>query len=195
MKGAGGEGQQQGRKPTLVLSLSGLLLFRLAARQLCGLLNQEPPRSSWATRPQRSGYGRERGKPLSEAIRGEQPAPQREGVAVGEVGIPALGRGEGPLRADAALGHSPGAAAQATADAEQAGIAQADATADHMKPHKAGASGRAVEVGLVGMEPQAQGGEVSKEQLPGTAQGLRVIGEEDQIIHVAKTGPDAWKGP
>jgi hypothetical protein len=35
----------------LVSSLSGLLLFRLAARQLCGLLNHEPPRSSWATRP------------------------------------------------------------------------------------------------------------------------------------------------
>ena len=51
VKGAGGEGQQQGRRPMLVSSLSGLLLFLLAARQLCGSLNQEPPRSSWATRP------------------------------------------------------------------------------------------------------------------------------------------------
>ena len=54
VKGAGGEGQQQGRRPMLVSSLSGLLLFRLAARQLCGLLIHEPPRSSWATRPQPS---------------------------------------------------------------------------------------------------------------------------------------------
>ena len=114
---------------------------------------------------------------------------------MGEVGIPALGRGEGPLRADAALGHSPGPAAQTTTDAEQAGVAQADAAADHVKAHKAGARGRAVEVGLVGMEPQAQGGEVCKEHLPGTTQGLRMIGKQGQIIHVAKTGPDARKGP
>ena len=33
VKGAGGEGQH-GRRPLVVLSLSGLLLFRLAARQL-----------------------------------------------------------------------------------------------------------------------------------------------------------------
>ena len=50
VKGAGGEGQH-GRRSMLVLSLSGLLLFRMAARALCGLLNQDPPRSSWATRP------------------------------------------------------------------------------------------------------------------------------------------------
>jgi len=50
VKGAGGEGQH-GRKPMLVLSLSGLLLFRKAARALWGLLNHEPPRSSYATRP------------------------------------------------------------------------------------------------------------------------------------------------
>jgi hypothetical protein len=35
----------------LVLTLSGWLLFRKAARALCGLLIHEPPRSSWATRP------------------------------------------------------------------------------------------------------------------------------------------------
>ena len=50
MKGAGGE-KQPGRTPTLVLTLSGWLLFRKAARALCGLLIHEPPRSSWATRP------------------------------------------------------------------------------------------------------------------------------------------------
>ncbi len=54
MKGAGGR-RQQGRTPMLVLALAGWLLFRMAARQLCGSLNQEPPRSSWATRPQISG--------------------------------------------------------------------------------------------------------------------------------------------
>jgi hypothetical protein len=52
VKGAGGR-RQQGRTPMLVLA--GWLLFRFAARQLCGSLNQEPPRSSWATRPQISG--------------------------------------------------------------------------------------------------------------------------------------------
>ena len=50
VKGAGGE-KQPGRTPTLVLTLSGWLLFRKAARALCGLLIHEPPRSSWATRP------------------------------------------------------------------------------------------------------------------------------------------------
>ena len=50
VKGAGGRRQQR-RTPLLVLTLAGWLLFRLAARQLCGSLNQEPPRSSWATRP------------------------------------------------------------------------------------------------------------------------------------------------
>jgi len=50
VKGAGGE-KQPGRTPTLVLSVSGWLLFRKAARALCGLLIHEPPRSSWATRP------------------------------------------------------------------------------------------------------------------------------------------------
>ena len=50
VKGAGGE-KQPGRTPTLVLTVSGWLLFRKAARQLCGLLIHEPPRSSWATRP------------------------------------------------------------------------------------------------------------------------------------------------
>jgi hypothetical protein len=53
-KGAGGR-RQQGRTPMLVLTLAGLLLFRSTARQLCGSLNQEPPRSSWATRPHPSG--------------------------------------------------------------------------------------------------------------------------------------------
>jgi hypothetical protein len=51
VKGAGGE-KQPGRTPTLVLTLSGWLLFRKAARALCGLLIHEPPRSSWTTRPQ-----------------------------------------------------------------------------------------------------------------------------------------------
>jgi hypothetical protein len=51
VKGAGGE-KQPGRTPTLVLALSGWLLFRKAARALCGLLIHEPPRSSWTTRPQ-----------------------------------------------------------------------------------------------------------------------------------------------
>ena len=50
VKGAGGEKQPE-RTPTLVLTLSGWLLFRKAARALCGLLIHEPPRSSWATRP------------------------------------------------------------------------------------------------------------------------------------------------
>jgi hypothetical protein len=50
VKGAGGE-KQPGRTPTVVLSVSGWLLFRRAARALCGLLIHEPPRSSWATRP------------------------------------------------------------------------------------------------------------------------------------------------
>jgi hypothetical protein len=52
--GSDGEGcwgeKQPGRTPTLVLTLSGWLLFRKAARALCGLLIHEPPRSSWATR-------------------------------------------------------------------------------------------------------------------------------------------------
>ncbi len=54
--GSDGEGcwgrRQPGRTPTLVLTLSGWLLFRKAARALCGLLIHEPPRSSWTTRPQ-----------------------------------------------------------------------------------------------------------------------------------------------
>ena len=50
VKGAGGE-KQPGRTPTLVLSVSGWLLFRKAARAFCGLLIHEPPRSSWASRP------------------------------------------------------------------------------------------------------------------------------------------------
>jgi hypothetical protein len=54
--GSDGEGcwgeKLPGRTPTLVLTLSGWLLFRKAARALCGLLIHEPPRSGWATRPQ-----------------------------------------------------------------------------------------------------------------------------------------------
>jgi hypothetical protein len=45
VKGAGGE-KQPGRTPTLVLRLSGGLLFRMAARALTGSLIQDPPRSS-----------------------------------------------------------------------------------------------------------------------------------------------------
>jgi hypothetical protein len=45
VKGAGGE-KQPGRTPTLVVRLSGWLLFRMAARASTGSLIQDPPRSS-----------------------------------------------------------------------------------------------------------------------------------------------------
>ena len=50
-----GVGERNNRKPLLLLRLSGLFLLRLAARALCGLLFQAPPRSTGvrcqATRP------------------------------------------------------------------------------------------------------------------------------------------------
>ena len=125
---------------------------------------------------------------------GEQPAPEGQCVAMGQMGIPALGRGKGPRGAQAPLGHSPGAAPQALADAQQTGVAQADAAADYVKAHEGCACGGAMQLSFAGMEPQAQGRQIGDQQLAGLAQGLRVIGEEGQIIHVAQTGPDARQG-
>ncbi len=49
-------------------------------------------------------------------------------------------------------------------------------------------------VGLAGMEPQQQGGEIGDQQRTGTSQRLRVVGEQGQIIHVPPRSPDAGQG-
>ena len=50
-------GEQQTRKPMLLLSLSGVFLFRYAERQFLGLLFQEPPRFSAYPKSQDTGVG------------------------------------------------------------------------------------------------------------------------------------------
>jgi len=45
------------------------------------------------------------------------------------------------------------------------------------------------------MEPQPEVLKTVVEQPTCPLQGLRVISEQDQIIHVAQTVLDAWKGP
>ena len=103
---------------------------------------------------------------------------QPQGVTVGQVGIPALAGGPGLVLANALLSKTSGSVAQSTTDAQQAVVAQADATTDHMKAHKTGAHCRAVQVGLAGMEPQAQICQFRAQEHKGLAQGLGPIGEQ-----------------
>ena len=110
---------------------------------------------------------------------------------MGEVGVPALGRSLRLSDGDATLLQGQLSATQTPPDAKQAVITQADAATDQMKAHKAGAHCGTPQVGLVGVEPQAQFGQFGLQHHQGLSQGLGPVGEQGQIIHVAQAGPDA----
>jgi hypothetical protein len=139
--------------------------------------------------------GRNRDKARAEAVRRKEPAAQPNGVALGQVRIPAQGGGADPGRAETAVPEPLGATAQAAADAQQAVVAQADAPADQVKAHEAGAHRRAVQVRFAGMQPQSQVGQLLPQHHEGLSQRLRMIGEQSQIIYIAQLGLHAGEFP
>jgi hypothetical protein len=74
-------------------------------------------------------------------MRAEQALAQSDGVALGQMGIPALGRTSGPFDAEPPLKQGFMTAPQPPANAEQAVVAHADPPADDVKAHKAGSTG------------------------------------------------------
>ncbi len=107
----------------------GVVVVRVVDPRAAAQQRGDPPSSPLSSRARWQATGK--------GIGGKKAMTPPQGVSMGQVGIPALARSPGLV----------------LADAQQAVVAQADASADHRKAHKAGAPGRAVQVGFAGVEP------------------------------------------